>query len=58
MPGCDPVRAVDLLRPLSPLMAAVQHADFLDAIEPDERIYHAADIPEMLRQSVTVAAEL
>ena len=51
VPGCEPDRAADLLRPLMPLLAAVQYADFVDAIEPDERIYHAVDVPEMLRQA-------
>lgn len=58
LPGCDPVRAVDLLRPVSPLIAAVQYADFLDAIEPDEHIYHAADPAEMLRQAASLAINL
>ena len=58
IPGCAPVRAVDLLRPVSPLIAAVQYADFLDAIEPDEHIYHAADPAEMLRQAASLAINL
>lgn len=48
VPGCDPDRAAHLLRPVVALMAAVMYAGFCDQIEPDERIYHAADVPEML----------
>ena len=52
LPGCDPVRAAEVLAPLSALISAVQYADFVDAIEPDERVYHLRDVPELLRQAV------
>lgn len=51
VPGCDTDRAVELLAPVTALIAATQYADFVAAIEPDEHVYHAADVPEMLRQA-------
>ena len=48
VPGCQPERAAELLRPLSPLIAAVTYAEFGRQIEPDERIYHADDVPDHL----------
>lgn len=48
VPGCDPGRASTLLRPLSPLIAAVTYAEFVRQIEPDEQIYHADDIAHHL----------
>lgn len=56
VPGCDPRRAIVLLRPLSALVSAVQYADFLDNIEPDERIYHQVDVALMLRQAIVDTA--
>ncbi|MDF1490260.1 phosphotransferase family protein [Tessaracoccus caeni] len=52
LPGCDPSRAAELLQPVSALIGAVQYADFVDAIEPDEHVYHLADVPALLRQAV------
>ena len=51
VPGSDPGRAADLLEPLLPLLAAVMYAGFCAEIEPDERIYHASDVPRSLRQA-------
>ena len=48
VPGCEPERAAQLLRPLSALIGAVTYADFVRHIEPDERIYHAEDVVEHL----------
>ena len=48
MPGCDPVRAVSLLRPVAPLLGAVVYGGFLASIEPDEWPYHALDVPNCL----------
>jgi Ser/Thr protein kinase RdoA (MazF antagonist) len=50
-PGSDPARAAHLLEPLVTLLAAVMYADFCAHIEPDERIYHSADVGRMLRQA-------
>ena len=54
VPGCDPERAAQLLEPVAALRRAVVYRGFLDAIEPEERIYHASDPADWL----TVAAEL
>ena len=43
VPGCDLDRASVLLAPVTALRLAVIYRGFLDRIEPDERIYHAAD---------------
>jgi len=37
------------MAPVAALRAAVIYADFVDAIEPSERAYHAADIGIQLR---------
>ncbi|MFT4295023.1 MAG: aminoglycoside phosphotransferase family protein [Micropruina sp.] len=58
VPGCDPERAATLLRPVLPLLAAVTYATFCARIEPDERIYHAADVGDYLRLAATEAPEL
>ena len=42
-PGSDPDRAARLLKPVAALRQAVIYRGFLDRIEPDEQIYHAAD---------------
>jgi hypothetical protein len=43
--GSDPVRAVELMRPLAALFGAVTYAGFLANIEPSEHPYHASDVP-------------
>jgi hypothetical protein len=53
VPGCDPHRAVDLLRPVAALRNAYVYAHFLANIEPAEHVYHAADVPYWLSQAVT-----
>jgi hypothetical protein len=52
--GCEPDRAARLLKPVATLRRAVVYRGFLDAIEPDERIYHASDPADWL----TVTANL
>ncbi|MEH0933761.1 aminoglycoside phosphotransferase family protein [Micromonospora psammae] len=54
-PGCAPERAAELLRPVAWLRLAVVYATFLAGIEPSERVYHVADVPECLERA---AAEL
>jgi phosphotransferase family enzyme len=54
VPGCDPDRAALLLEPVAALRRAVVYRGFLDAIEPDERIYHASDPADWL----TLTADL
>ncbi|MET7468764.1 phosphotransferase family protein [Micromonospora sp. NPDC005686] len=48
VPGSDPHRAVDLLRPVAPLRLAAVYAMFLAAIEPSEYPYHVHDVPAAL----------
>jgi hypothetical protein len=49
VPGCDPVRAVELVRPVHHLEAALTYRGFLDGIEPDERPYHESDPVDEVR---------
>ncbi len=55
VPGCEPERAADLLRPMLPLIAAVTYSGFCQHIENTELIYHAADIDLMLNQAIDEA---
>jgi Phosphotransferase enzyme family len=55
VPGCDPIKAVDLLRPVAALRNAACYARFLAHIEPSEYPYHAGDVPFWLGQA-TIAA--
>ncbi|MCA2214785.1 phosphotransferase family protein [Jidongwangia harbinensis] len=55
VPGSDPERAVELMRPVAALRSAQVYADFLAAIEPAEHTYHAADVPERLSAAVAAA---
>jgi len=48
VPGSDPRRAVELLRPVAALRSAAVYAAFVARIEPTERAYHRADVPRML----------
>ncbi|BAL91591.1 hypothetical protein AMIS_63710 [Actinoplanes missouriensis 431] len=50
--GCDALRAVELLRPVAELRAAVTYADFVANIEPAEWPYHAGDVAARLRCAV------
>jgi Phosphotransferase enzyme family len=54
-PGCDPERAVDLMRPVAALYGAAVYAGFLARIEPSEWPYHAGDVPASLTAAVTAA---
>ena len=51
-PGCDPRRALDLVLPVAELRMAAVYADFLAQIEPTERVYHRADVPQRLDAAV------
>ena len=53
VPGSDPDRAARLLEPVAVLRHAVVYQGFLDAIEPDERIYHAADPADWLTRAAS-----
>jgi phosphotransferase family enzyme len=52
LPGSEPQRAAELLRPVAALHAAAAYAAFLDAIEPSEWPYHARDVPACLAASI------
>ncbi len=54
VPGSDPARAIELMRPVAPLRSAVIYHDFLAAIEPSEHVYHAADVPRALKEAVAI----
>ena len=54
VPGSEPLRAAELLRPVAALRAAATYAAFLDAIEPTERPYHEADVPAGLAAATIV----
>lgn len=55
VPGSEPRRAAELMRPMAALWAAETYARFLAAIEPAEHPYHAADVPERLAAAVEAA---
>jgi hypothetical protein len=55
VPGSDPATALNLLRPVAPLLHAVVYANFLANIEPSEHPYHAADVPNCLNAAVRMA---
>jgi aminoglycoside phosphotransferase (APT) family kinase protein len=52
VPGCDPGPALTLLRPVAALLGAATYADFVDRIEPAERLFHAGDVVRALRAAV------
>jgi hypothetical protein len=51
VPGCDPMTALELIRPVYDLYYAAVYADFLAGIEPSEHPYHAADVPDCLARA-------
>jgi Ser/Thr protein kinase RdoA (MazF antagonist) len=55
VPGCDPVRAGQLVEPVAALRQAVVYDGFLRGIEPSERRYHAADPAVWLRTAARLA---
>jgi hypothetical protein len=56
VPGSDPTRAARLLAPIAAARQAVIYQRFLDNIELSEHAYHAADVPDWLRQTAGVLA--
>ncbi|BCY13796.1 hypothetical protein L3i22_088840 [Actinoplanes sp. L3-i22] len=58
VPGCAPERAVELLRPVAPLVSAATYAGFLAHIEQSEWPYHAGDVPDCLTTAAATAAEV
>ena len=51
-PGCDPARALAVAEPLVHLAYAVRYQEFLDGIEPSERIYHLGDPAASIRAAL------
>ena len=51
-PGCDPARALAVAEPLGHLAYAVRYQEFLDGIEPSERIYHLGDPAASVRAAL------
>ena len=58
VPGSDPLRTVELLRPVAALRAAGVYANFLTDIEPAEHPYHADDVPFWLQRAEELGAAL
>jgi len=55
VPGSDPARAVELMRPVAGLLGAVIYAEFLANIEQSEHPYHRSDVPASLTAAVEEA---
>jgi hypothetical protein len=55
LPGSDPDRAWQLLRPLAALRFAAVYQHFLDNIEPSERVYHESDVEPALQAAARLA---
>jgi len=51
LPACDPLTAIDALRPVAALRNAMVYANFLANIEPSEHPYHAQDVPYWLAKA-------
>jgi phosphotransferase family enzyme len=57
VPGCDPARALRIAAPLAHLAYAVRYQEFLDGIEPSERVYHRGDPAAAIRAALRSAAD-
>jgi Ser/Thr protein kinase RdoA (MazF antagonist) len=55
IPGCQPARALSIAEPLAHLSYAVRYQEFLDGIEPSERIYHLGDPAAAIRAALRSA---
>jgi len=55
VPGCEPTRALSIAEPLAHLSYAVRYQEFLDGIEPSERIYHLGDPAAVIRAALRSA---
>jgi len=56
VPGADPARALAVAGPLAHLGYAVRYQEFLDGIEPSERVYHHGDPAASVRAALRSAA--
>jgi phosphotransferase family enzyme len=57
VPGCDPARALRIAAPLAHLVYAVRYQEFLDGIEPSERVYHRGDPAAAIRAALRTAVD-
>jgi Ser/Thr protein kinase RdoA (MazF antagonist) len=57
IPGSEPARALRIAAPLAHLSYAVRYQEFLDGIEPSERIYHRGDPAAAIRAALRSASE-
>jgi len=55
-PGSRPAAALRIAEPLAQLAYAVRYQEFLDNIEPSERVYHRGDPAAAIRAAVASAA--
>ncbi len=55
IPGCDPVRAYQLIEPVAAGRMAVIYQAFVDNIEPVERRHHDADVIDWLTRTAALA---
>jgi Ser/Thr protein kinase RdoA (MazF antagonist) len=53
----EPERAIALIRPLVPLLAAATYANFVEHIEESERPFHAFDVAEQLELAERILAD-
>ncbi|WP_053170963.1 phosphotransferase [Streptomyces sp. SBT349] len=56
-PGSDPARALAVAEPLAHLGYALRYQEFLDGIEPTERIYHRGDPAAAVRAALRAASD-
>ncbi|HEY3685908.1 MAG TPA: aminoglycoside phosphotransferase family protein [Streptosporangiaceae bacterium] len=56
VPGCAPERALEVGAPLAHLAYAARYQEFLDGIEPSERVYHEGDPAAEIRAALRAAA--
>ncbi len=52
IPGSEPARALRIAGPLAQLTYAVRYQEFLDGIEPSERVYHTGDPAAAIRAAL------
>lgn len=55
VPGSDPARALAVAEPLAHLAYALRYQEFLDGIEPSERVYHDGDPAAAIRAALRAA---
>jgi hypothetical protein len=56
VPRSRPAEALRIAEPLAHLAYAVRYQEFLDNIEPSERVYHLGDPAASIRQAIVVAS--